>query len=71
MLRPFISSNRTLVAGEAVTTAVGTKMIIKQRSRNFHRVSIGTGRSIARDTHITRLLLLHLSMNLYSMVLSY
>ena len=38
MLHLFISSNRTLVVGGAVTTAVGTKMVQKQRSRNSHRV---------------------------------
>ena len=58
MLRPFITSNRSLVEEGAVVTAVLTKKVIKLRSRNSHRVSIGTGRSIARGTCFTRLPLL-------------
>ena len=54
MPRPFISSNRSLVDEGAVATAIGAEMVIKQRSRNFNRVSIGTGQSIARDTRFTR-----------------
>ena len=68
MLLPFISSNRALVAAGGVTTAVGTKMVIKQRSRNSHCISIGTGRSIARDTRSTRLPLLCLSVYPNSMM---
>ena len=68
MLRPFISYNRTLVVGGEVATAIGTKngheINVVETS---HRVSTGTGRSIARDTRITRLPLLCLSMYPYSM----